>query len=612
MPIEKSHIPPERKPVSEYPTPTPSVVIFTELVNRTDPAYQQNAPMMRGQLYSDIVGASMLVIAQYPTLYFLRERKFGTSDQLVLWDWATVPQAEDAYNAEVTYVSNAVPYPAFTRVYTIRRDVYDASTALAIGSTLTGIIGVRITQGGGGYTSAHGVIDGTDVDIQFVVSEGVIISGVILNEGTGVTSSDTIRIMGDGEGCVAVPIVQSTTCYLTSQKKQELGDDPLKNEFVRVIRVYETLPGPFIATTKLNDAGDTITVNTRRNIAANIVTQETLVGGVWTKVTKKGDDNFVAEENVETQPIPGNYVYSSRFRSDGSVIGIAKRLQKKTDITPGGNISGGLLSLTRIGEVSDLVSEEIVEVSFVPGPDVHGQHIDDVYGLVVNITKTIVKDNVFQSPNPAVDGTYYEVKPHDEWQSIQIASKLDLDSLPADVTWHGGQYHSFPPELITGIWNPVSNPYGAVIQWAEASCGCVDQFRAVLQTNFNKYSGVVKARYTEQFYFGVPPDDVTITQFFPESHTFGFAFASVCGCGSDNTARVTAIAPQFQIPLCIHDDFKLCVGATAACVGAPFSWTFAATNPAALPHGTYIMLPPHVERWRFGVFRRVLTEVLVP
>jgi hypothetical protein len=133
----------------------------------------------------------------------------------------------------------------------------------------------------------------------------------------------------------------------------------------------------------------------------------------------------------------------------------------------------------------------------------------------------------------------------------------------------------------------------------------VDKFTATLQSNFNQYSGQVKTRVTEQFFNGPPPDDVTIIQFFPQSHHFGFAFASVCGCGSDSTARVVAIAPEFHIPLCLHEDLTLTIGLA-------FSWFFPATVPAVLPHGSYIMLAPHVERWRFGVFRRVLTEVLVP
>ncbi len=223
-------------------------------------------------------------------------------------------------------------------------------------------------------------------------------------------------------------------------------------------------------------------------------------------------------------------------------------------------------------------------------PILESTHVDDTYGLVIDITKQVVDAG---TTGGVSGGVYTEVKSIDKWKSITIASQLDVDSLPEDVQWFSGQSHSFVPELAD-----------AIIEYAEATCGCQEKFAAVLQANLNQYRGQVKTRITEQFYFGTPPDDITIDQFFPQSHTFGFAFAATCGCGSDDTARVTAIAPQFHIPDCLHDDLNLLVGS--------FTWSFPATSPAALPHGSYIMLAPHIERWRFGVFRRVLTEVLVP
>ncbi len=119
-----------------------------------------------------------------------------------------------------------------------------------------------------------------------------------------------------------------------------------------------------------------------------------------------------------------------------------------------------------------------------------------------------------------------------------------------------------------------------------------------------QYAGIVKTRITEQFYNGPPPDDVAIDQFFPETHHFGYAWFSVCGDDDGNCTTKTG-APEFHIPLCLHDDITLSIGAF-------ITFPFGATSPAVLPHGDYIMLAPHVERWRFGVFRRVLTEVLVP
>lgn len=790
MPIDKPHIPPERKPVAEYQTPSPAVVFYTELVNRTDPAYVKNAPVKRGTLYSSMIGANQDVIAAYPNLYFTKERKLSQSDQLVFWDWATVPDAEDTYNSEATYVSNAVAYPSFTRVYTIRRDEYEQSPTLAIGSTLTALLGVTITNGGLGYTTATGTIDGTDVEIEFVVSNGTIISGIVVNEGTGITSTSVIIISGDGQGASAAPIVQGTTCYLTSQKKQELPDgDPLRNEFVRVIRTYETLPGPFIPSTRIDDDGKVVTVNTRRNIAANIVSAETLIGGTWTHTTKKGADNFVAEESVETRDIPGNAVASSRIDTDGIKVDIYTTLKDTTAITTQEALGGGIWTRTIKKEVSDLVAQEIVETRAIPGNDIletqinqngditsitrtlvqastlattnvivggvwtrtyevplsgsklvatktvevrntqndlpffsieipnlipekfrpyiptetdetteigtaslptlgqyeffrserqlddytfrrtvtklsaltlpvvlsnqetseqygggdffdilvlealganpldegltvvkstitdlgiglqiresvglhpsvpawpilYGTHIDTKYLIEVSLQKQTVAAGTTGGVLP--DGTIVEVNPHDKWRSIQISSKLNPDTLPEDTQWFSGQNHAFPPELDSA---------NTIIQWAFAECGCSFSFSAILQANMSQYTGAVKTRITEQFYNGAPPDDVTITQFFPQAHNFGFAWASACG-DTDGNCRTKSGAPLFHVPLCLHDDLSLSVGANV--------WTFAATTPAALPHGDYIMLPPHVERWRFGVFRRLLIEVLVP
>jgi len=812
---EKFITPPMRKPVSEFHTPSPTVTFFTELVARDDAAYVQNAPVKRGTLYATMIGADPVKAAAYPNLYFLRERKFQLSDQLVFWDWTTEEEAENTYNAEIDYVANNVLYPAFTRVYMIRRDEYEAAPTKQIGSTLTALIGVTIEDPGQNYSSATGTIPGKGVEIQFVVSEGQIISGVVTKEGTGVLATDTIVVNGDGAGATIIPIVQPTTCYLTSQKKQEIGqDDPLGNEFVRVIRTYETLPGPFIATTRFDKDGAIVTVNTRRNITANITDTDVISGGIWTQTWHKGSDSFVSEETVETRSVPGNAITSTKVDDDGKILTTVRQLVETSAVVSSESIVGGVwirkfgtevddsslvkvhqasnkvsyqVTLSRpvpgnamtktvidssgdimtetrtmvvgpptlvtintivgnvwtktFGEpISDLVSWKVVQVRTTQNPmfsyevsipdlipeefraklpiitgeetligtaalpslplplgflyakeeqiddytyrlitkyrnvtslpkvitnkeitsqfgggDVSvtltldlfnnlpldegltvltsevkhlddalnglaiktskilddgewpvldGTHVDEKYDLIIGIQRQTVGAGTTGGVD--VDGTIREVRSHDKWKSVQIASKLDVDSLPEDVQWFSGMQRSFPPELVVVPW------VEPVIDWAEATCGCSESFSAVLIANLNQYSGEVKTRVTEQFYNGPPPDDVTITQFFPETHHFGFAWSSFCG-DSDGNCRTKSGAPEFHIPLCLHDDFTVCIGHPALhCADTSLLWNFPATSPATLPHGTYVMLRPHVERWRFGVFRRVLIEVLVP
>lgn len=934
MAEERPSLPPSGVPIQGYTTPVNQEGFFSERVDYSRPEYR---PIQRGTKYSTILGADPNVIDQFAELYFLRETREAGAYPWATRFWATDTVAEDSYNSAVEYVSEAVSFPAYTRVYTVRRDSYEASTTLAIGSPLTSIIAIKVTDGGQDYTQATIEIDdtiGSDATAEAVIDvDGTIASIVITNVGSGYTSAPTVTITGDGGGAVAIAIIQPQSAVLVSQKKTEFPDEkmstggaaymhPLKNEYVIITRIYETLPGPWVYSYKEDTDGALLTVRTRRNIGADITVEEVISGSTWSNTTAKGVDDFVSEETnesrsvvtddttagtatklttsrvdddgktvtvtraqasagylasittretivtgvwkritsepisnvkvwmivetrvvpgnpipytridddgkvvtgtrtlkdqslittveslgggtwthtfkekvgdlvawqvTETRPIPGNAVPSSRLDDDGVAVSIVTTLKDTTAITTQETLSLGVWTKTTKKEMGDLVAQEIVESRAIPGnpmvktiisPDgdimtetrtmvvgpptlvttnvilanvwtkTFGEPISDLVswkvvqvrttqnsmdsyevsipdllprqfaaglpittheetvigdaslptlvlgdlmrkqtqlddytyrltvsgragislpqtitnkeitsqfgggdvtetvtlnlfntltldeGLMVLTSEIIHIDNVANGLAvktsrivdgvawPILDGTHVdpryeivvdierqtvdagttgsaitngtiEVNPHDKWKSIQITSTLDVDSLPEDVVTYPGKRHSFVPELID-----------AVLDWAEATCGCSDSFSAVLISNINQYSGDVKTRVTEQFYNGPPPDDVTITQFFPQSHHFGFAWSSFCG-DNDGNCRTKSGAPEFYLPLSLHDDLTLTIGIFHV-------FSFPATSPAVLPHGDYIMLAPHIERWRFGVFRRVLTEVLVP
>lgn len=152
---ENPIVPPLRKPVSTFPTPSHVVSMYTELVNRDDPAYKANAPVKRGSIYSTMVGAKPEVISQFPLLYFLRERQFQGDDQKVWWDWINDEAAHDTYNSTDSYAFESISHPGFQREYTIRRDEYNDEPAIALGLPLNTLIAVRIVDGGGNYTSSR-------------------------------------------------------------------------------------------------------------------------------------------------------------------------------------------------------------------------------------------------------------------------------------------------------------------------------------------------------------------------------------------------------------------------------------------------------------------------
>ncbi len=396
---EAPFVPPPRKPVSTFPTPSHVVSMYTELVNRDDPAYKANAPVKRGSIYSTMVGAKPEVISQFPLLYFLRERQFQGNDQLVFWDWINDEQAHDTYNSQDSYALESIQHPGFQREYTIRRDEYNDEPAIALGLPLNTLVAVRIVDGGGNYTQATGTITGTTVAIDFVVLDGVIISGVVTDQGEGILGTYEITVTGDGAGAIVEPIVQSTASVLVGQKKVELDpQDPLQHEFIKLVRIYQTLPGPTIYSTRTDEDGAEVTIATTAKIAATIIPREFINVSTWFKVNRQQQDNvYVANEVVESRtvhtttsdPDDDHTTYSSRLDSDGIVVTIASTLSDRTAITPGETLNGSTWTVTSSQAVSDLVAKMIVETRLVnTGNFVPSTRLDED-GFKVTIIRTL-------------------------------------------------------------------------------------------------------------------------------------------------------------------------------------------------------------------------------
>lgn len=95
----------------------------------------------------------------------------------------------------------------------------------------------------------------------------------------------------------------------------------------RVQWLYSIFPGPFSTVTRQDYDGETLTTKTRRNIAANIITQETLTDGVWTQnYQQQQNDNLIAIETQEYRTVPGNYVPFTRYDLQLGPINGTRRL----------------------------------------------------------------------------------------------------------------------------------------------------------------------------------------------------------------------------------------------------------------------------------------------
>jgi hypothetical protein len=532
MAEETPQLPPPQVPIRGYTTPVNQEGFFSERVDYTAPEYRV---ISRGTKYSTILGADPNVIDQFAELYFLRETREIGSYPWAMRFWATDTLAEDTYNSSVEYVSEAVTYPAYTRVYTVRRDSYEASTTLPIGGTLTSIIAIKVIDGGQDYTEATITIDdsvGSDATAEAVIDvDGTIASIVVTNCGSGYTSVPTVTITGDGGGTVAIAIIQPQTAYLVSQKKTEFPDEkqntgglaymhPLKNEYVIITRIYETLPGPWVYSYKEDIDGALLTIKTRRNIGANIVTEETISSSTWSDTTAKGVDNFVSEETnesrsiiiddgtavtatkmttsrvdddgktvtvtraqasavylasittretivtgvwkritsepishlkvwmiVETRVVPGNAIPYTRLDDDGKIVTGTRTLKDESTITTVESLGGGTWTHTFKEKVGDLVAWQVTEARPIPGNAMVTTRVEED-GIITTITKTMSDTTAVVSSEVISTGVW--IKTHKEeisdlvaWKVVEsraipgnplVTTKIDDDGKPIVIT----------------------------------------------------------------------------------------------------------------------------------------------------------------------------------
>src|SRR5437762_12865420 len=106
--------PPPRIPIREFSTPSLGDGFYTERLDYSSPDYRE---IERGAKYADQISADRTVIDQFPDLFFLKEIRDARTYPYGTRIWATDRLSEDTYNSAVEYVSEAVPFPAFTRVY---------------------------------------------------------------------------------------------------------------------------------------------------------------------------------------------------------------------------------------------------------------------------------------------------------------------------------------------------------------------------------------------------------------------------------------------------------------------------------------------------------------
>jgi hypothetical protein len=235
-------------------------------------------------------------------------------------------------------------------------------------------------------------------------------------------------------------------------------------------------------------------------------------------------------------------------------------------------------------------------------PELIGTEVDPRTGIAVEVRRKVVAAGT--TGGVAIDGSYVDVKPLDKWRSIQIASKLDLDTLPESRTWETTIEHRFPNTLQGAEW-----------LWAAASAPFAHDFEMALVLDMVEgYAGPCRAKVTESFSEGAPATTVTPTIFCPQGHLVGFAWAFAADPSGDCGTCIgiaRANARTWAIPPTLHDEIE--IGGAVILNNGTFTSILPATIPTALPApGTLITKEVDVDPWRFNIFYRRLVEIYVP
>lgn len=325
---------PQPTPLTRYPlqdinTPCQTDGFYVELVSRTDEAFTKFDPMARGTPYATIPGARSQLVDQYAgnPLYFLKQTSdvdsmrvlFNSAyDNYVIWIWATQTLSQNATNARVTYVDEALLVPRFERVSTTKRQVYETTPALSFQSALTALVSVAITAHGTGYGAPDangrpvptvGTV-GNAMALGVVDSSGGIIDWVVTVEGVSITSGAALTITGSGTGATATARIQPAGAILLHQEKRELPEgDPLSHDYVEIVQTWETVPGATLTQSHYDAGTNTIVTEAKTKKLISAITPGATTTGSGTGAmvvitTEEPIDANTSFEVVTRQPLP--------------------------------------------------------------------------------------------------------------------------------------------------------------------------------------------------------------------------------------------------------------------------------------------------------------------
>lgn len=340
-------LPPPEVPFERYPSPQVADRVLVEWVNTQKADY---TPLNPGQPHPKV--------REYPGHVFLTQQ--ATDDgRWVIRYFCNTLAPQDGYNSSVAYADESVSTPIYPRVYLLRRLEYLGTSPPAKLSTLTGVIGVRLTAAGQNFTSAPVVAftggAGSGAAAIALIFRGEVVGIVITAEGTGYTSAPTVSITGGGgSDATATALIQPSGAKLVKEKADRMEGDIHESLYIRVTRIYQTVPGVEVLSKVYTDRGtlstdlsQTVTTGTAADVPALLDVESAVVA----------EDSVLSKRRKKT--LAGVSTHTSHKQIPGN------RLLKRQEIfpvAPSTKPSGGdLVIKDAVEAVKDHQSRRIIE-----------------------------------------------------------------------------------------------------------------------------------------------------------------------------------------------------------------------------------------------------------
>jgi hypothetical protein len=244
---------PDGKREVQYPSPNVSNLVVVESVPISPDSYKALPYGSPHESY-DTTG-----------LVLVRQRQIKATDNQI---WVTRVYAsrninEDWYDYTLRYAGDVIANPIFIRSYHKLRNEF---VPVARGTPFKGVYRMIVTANGANYTSPPTVVftgaNTTPASANAIMSPPddsgnmTVIGLELTDEGDGYTSAPTIVFSGGGgSGATATAYIQPAAAILIKEELVEIENESpdLASLFVKVTRVYETLPGPLFISSEYDD-----------------------------------------------------------------------------------------------------------------------------------------------------------------------------------------------------------------------------------------------------------------------------------------------------------------------------------------------------------------------